>query len=63
MASARGYWGTILTRILTGSTKREAAYKYNFSSPKYLVVSTEDKTHKDKCGNRKGYRMKPKRLG
>jgi hypothetical protein len=27
------------------------------------VVSTEDKTHKDKCGNRKGYRMKPKRLG
>ncbi|XP_048735482.2 putative amine oxidase [copper-containing] [Ostrea edulis] len=39
------------------ATEREAAYKYNFSSPKYHVVYTEDEAHKDKFGNRKGYRI------
>ncbi|XP_062573751.1 putative amine oxidase [copper-containing] [Saccostrea cucullata] len=39
------------------ATEREAAYKFNFSIPKYHVFYSEDDTHKDKFGNRRAYRL------
>ena len=36
-------------------TEMEAAYKFNFSNPKYLIMYNEDE--KNKFGNSKGYRI------
>ena len=50
--------GTLLNRYFVRNLKRtemEAAYKFNFSNPKYLIMYNEDE--KNKFGNSKGYRI------
>ena len=37
------------------STEKEAAYRFNFTTPKYLVMYNENK--KNKFGHSKGYRI------
>ncbi|XP_048735817.2 putative amine oxidase [copper-containing] [Ostrea edulis] len=39
------------------ATEREAAYKFNFSNPKYLIFYSENENDKNKFGHRKGYRL------
>ena len=41
-------------------TEQEAAYKYNFDTPKYLVMYNEQETNR--YGDHKGYRILPEQM-